>query len=338
MRQRSGERGAVALWAAASLVAVIGAASLVVDIGALDVERADLQAGADAAALAVAHHCAAGDCGPVERTAAAYASANAIDDTTAIDAVCGIGPGLSGCAATPAEAEGASGWVQVDTSTANPAGSVSSKIPYRFAGVLDGVGDGRTVRASATVAWGVPRRAVVAPLAISHCEYERAGGVVGSSSTPTGVRVVEFHTASSGGCVSSSGAALPGGFGWLTPDSGCSITLELGIWQPVATGASPPTRCDPRDWIGRTIVFPVFVGSNGLSGSNGVLQIGGWVGFAVTGVKFPGSTQPQGLRCPSGGNANCIVGEFRPVELVGGGPGFAGPEFDYGVRVVRLVR
>jgi len=195
------------------------------------------------------------------------------------------------------------------------------------------------VRAAATVAWGVPRRAVVTPLAISPCEYQRAGGFVGSTLPPPGIRAVEFHSSSSGACVSSSGAALPGGFGWLTPDgSTCTIALELGIWQPVATGASPPRRCSPVDWVGTTIVLPVFVGSNGLSGSNGVLRIGGWVGFAVTGVKFPGSVGPARTTCPSGGSANCIVGEFRPVELIGGGPGFAGPEFDFGARLIRLVR
>ncbi len=208
-----------------------------------------------------------------------------------------------------------------------------------YAFVLGDAEPGRTVRAAATVAWGVPRSAVVAPLAISHCEYERAGGVVGSTLPPPGSRTVEFHTSSSGGCVSSSGAALPGGFGWLTPDgSRCAITLEIGIWQPVATGASAPSRCDPADWVGTTIVLPVFVGSNGLSGSNGVLQIGGWVGFAVTAVKFPGATAPKGTSCPSGGSANCLVGEFRAVEVTGGGPGFADPGSDYGARVIRLVR
>lgn len=338
MIRRSSERGAVALWAAAALVTVVGAAALVVDVGALSVEKADLQAGADAAALAVAGTCVDGACGDVDGIAARYAAANAIDGATAVDDVCGVGPGLRACAATPAEAAGASGWVEVDTSTSNPAGADPTRILHRFARIFGDGEAGRTVRASATVAWGVPRTAAVAPLAISHCEYTRAGGVLGAAAPPTGQRSIEFHTSASGGCVSSSGAALPGGFGWLTPETTCSITLELGSSKPVATGASPPGGCNPMDWVGRTIVFPVFAASNGLTGSNGVLEIGGWIGLAVTGVKFPGSVSPKGLRCPSGGSANCIVGEFRPVELVGGGTGFAGPGFDYGVRVVRLVR
>ena len=44
------------------LVALIGVGALVIDVGRLYVERRDLQNGADAAALAVAQDCAAGDC------------------------------------------------------------------------------------------------------------------------------------------------------------------------------------------------------------------------------------------------------------------------------------
>ncbi|MBM3682981.1 MAG: hypothetical protein FJW83_00355 [Actinobacteria bacterium] len=128
MTDDSKDRGTVALWAAAALVALIGAAALVVDVGALSVEKADLQAGADAAALAVAHDCVAGHCGAVTDTATRYASANAIDGASAVDGVCGRGPGLRDCAATPVETHGASGWFEVVTSTPNPAGADPTRI------------------------------------------------------------------------------------------------------------------------------------------------------------------------------------------------------------------
>ncbi len=71
------EGGAIAV-----LIAVLigggvltGMGALVIDIGQLYVERAQLQNGAEAGAMAVAKSCAAGPCAPA--TAVAYADANA---------------------------------------------------------------------------------------------------------------------------------------------------------------------------------------------------------------------------------------------------------------------
>ncbi len=90
-RLRSDQRGAVAV-----LVAVLigggvltGMGALVIGVGQLYAERAQLQNGADAAALAVARSCATGTCTP--GSAGAFANANAKDGVAAVNLVCGSG-------------------------------------------------------------------------------------------------------------------------------------------------------------------------------------------------------------------------------------------------------
>ena len=74
--------------------------ALVIDVGQLYAERAQLQNGADAGAMAVAKSCAAGPCAPA--TAVAYADANAADGVSAVRLVCGSG-GLGACPASTGE-------------------------------------------------------------------------------------------------------------------------------------------------------------------------------------------------------------------------------------------
>jgi Flp pilus assembly protein TadG len=73
------ERGATAVVFALLLVPMLGFAAIAVDIGALYAERARLQVGADAAAIAVAQDCSRGNCGDMLATAQALITAN---DTT----------------------------------------------------------------------------------------------------------------------------------------------------------------------------------------------------------------------------------------------------------------
>ena len=76
-RRASEERGAAAVVLALLMVPMLGFAAIAVDIGALYAERARLQVGADAAAIAVAQDCSRGNCGDMLATAQAL-----IDATT----------------------------------------------------------------------------------------------------------------------------------------------------------------------------------------------------------------------------------------------------------------
>ena len=65
------------------LVPMLGFAAIAVDIGALYAERARLQVGADAAAIAVAQDCSRGNCGDMLATAQALITANDTEGTAA---------------------------------------------------------------------------------------------------------------------------------------------------------------------------------------------------------------------------------------------------------------
>jgi len=151
------------------------------------------------------------------------------------------------------------------------------------------------------VAWGSPGNLVTAPLVISQCEFTRLGGVLGSGTVPSGSFALEFHD-NTGPCAEPGGTSLPGGFGWIDhPGGSCSTTTTASVWAAEKPGLSAPAGCRPSTWIGRAVVLPIFVDTNGLGGSNGQYRIGGYVGFEVTGQRFPSSPNPTpGLRCPSG--------------------------------------
>jgi len=82
-RRLDGERGATAVVFALVLVPVLGFAAIAVDVGALYAERARLQVGADAAAIAVAQDCSRGNCGDMQATAQALIAANDTEGTAA---------------------------------------------------------------------------------------------------------------------------------------------------------------------------------------------------------------------------------------------------------------
>src|SRR5262249_54330508 len=68
---------------------LIGLGALVVDVGQIYTERAQLQSGAEAGALAVAKSCAKGACNA--GVAGSYANANSSDGVSAVNKVCGSG-------------------------------------------------------------------------------------------------------------------------------------------------------------------------------------------------------------------------------------------------------
>lgn len=343
----TGDTGATAVLVALLAVVLFGFAALVVDVGALYSERRQLQNGADAAALAVAQSCAGGDCGTFVTDADGFADDNAQDDAARIapGEVCGTTTvGLPACVDPPASLVG-SGYVRVTTRTEEASGGTLVP-PFLAQLILPGYA-GTEVTASAVAAWGAAS-GVDAELAItfSQCEYDKLTKVDGMTVyaeapyAPAMERIVYFHdTTEASSCPAGpSGADLPGGFGWLDTDSNCEATITGG-WVADDPGASASKDCKAamEALLGQTLLIPIFDDTNGLTGSNGQYHIISYVGFVLTGWRFPGTSQPStylpGIPCKS--SQTCISGFFVKAVAGSAGPISSGP--DLGVRVVQLI-
>lgn len=218
------ERGAATIMVAGMMLVLLGFAALAVDVGAIYAEKAQLQNGADAAALAIATDCANGNCGSTASTANQFANSNANDDS-------------SGATATfPAAAT-----VRVVTN-ARDAATGANSFSLFFARAL-GV-DTADVGAVAEASWGAPSAADVVPLTFSRCEAD-----------PTFFKGLQFfptHGTSLSddpkyACKhkSSSGHELPGGFGWLKhPGSECNVRVDVtSPWIEARPGSSFDGSC-----------------------------------------------------------------------------------------------
>lgn len=337
---RGRDRGAVLVWVAGGLVALVGMGAMVLDVGAVYAERRDLQNGADAAALAVAKDCAAGDCLDEYATARTYANDNAGDGASNVlpGHVCGSGPGLSPCPDPVPNTDGVEGWVSVDTSTLTDDGG--TEIPFVLAPVLDAANVGKTVHANAVAAWGPVGSATTLPLIFSTCEFNYAGGDLTTDppTYPSGDRVIYFHdnqqdwevTTECG--ADTAGGDFPGGFGWLDAGDDCQVEVSEDGWVGDEPGSFNPNSigCDPEAWQDTEVLLPLFDLTNGLTGTNGEYHVAGFVGFHVTGYLFSG----QSWNPPCSGNQRCIGGYFTEIYVENGEIGTGN---DYGARVVQMI-
>jgi hypothetical protein len=265
------------------MVPLMGFAAIAVDAAALWTQRLQLQTGADAGALAIAHDCAFGTslCGTPTSTAQQLATAN----------------------------------MSFDAATATVMALSSSSVTVRNSGVRDywfapALGyESSTIITRATATWGAPTGGTaVLPLTFSYCEFKaQTGGAAPSGTTPRTI----YLTKSSGvaGCTGPSNNAVPGGFGWLTVNSGtCNTTSVIGglVSDP---GNSVPSSCSTSDflaWQGKTVLLPIFDQASG-SGSNAAYRIYGYAAFVLTGYHFGGQYT---WNTPCSGNARCIRGYF----------------------------
>ena len=212
------ERGAILILVVLLTVTLVAMAALVVDVGALLDERRQLQNGADAGAMAVAHGCGLGACDV--SLAQGLADANARDNAS------------SATVTFPAGNR-----VKVNTSSRDSNGTI---LPYAFGQVLTGQ-KGRTVRATATAGWGPPASASALPLAISECDLQQLG--IGNYSVITFAKT-------SGPCVAKD---TSGAFGWLT--ASCPTTFSIGATVGGDPGSSGPSGCLV---INTDVLLPVF--------------------------------------------------------------------------------
>jgi len=310
-RLRRNEDGAIAVVVAVLLGCGVltGMAALVVDVGQLYQERAELQNGADAAAIGVAKSCALGTCDPT--VAQQYADGNASQLTGRTEGagpVCGSGP-LGTCppstgATTDCPGPPAAGTNYVDVHTFTKTASGSTLLPPVFAGSLLGAGyQGTTVEACAQAEWGAPPlAATTVAITISACEWDQATQQGASFPAvppyppdpvpPASVdQVLMLNSAVGSGCATEpAGADGPGTFGWAAhPRGNCTVPIT-GPSFVGRTRTTPSFSCqevlENAQQNQTPILIPVYVSQSGAPAApTYVLQ--GFAEFVVTGYYMP---------------------------------------------------
>jgi len=267
--QQHGERGAISVIVAILLVTLLGFVAIAVDVGVIYSERAQLQSGADASAIAIAQKCGANLTDPLCSTtstlAATLANQNALDGMSNVNNI---------------QLDKSARTVSV-TTAAKQKGAPDNSVSLFFAGVL-GI-PSKQVGAKASAQWGTPSKGpVILPLAIAYCKLNiPSGGTTGPE------QVLEQSVNGCGG--------IPGGFGWIqTTSAKCSITATAGasnnsgIWFSSDTGASVPSTCSQTDFNqmnNQTVLLPLYDVATG-TGSSGKYYVKGFAAFHVTGYQF----------------------------------------------------
>lgn len=327
------ERGAATVLVALLLVVLLGFAALAVDMGLLYSEKAQLQNGADAGALAIAQSCAK-DTASTACTGPA-SLAKGLADKNSLD-------GLSNVQSIALDVPN-----RKVTVTADPleAGRTDNQVSLYFAGVL-GV-PASSVVAKSTVVWGSPSKGTSPfPLTMSVCQVKNLVDVGGD-------QLIRSHTANANtDCPEGpSGSDTPGGFGWLAQDpGGCGAYIDMAINESGAdTGNDGPSYCDAilNGWAaditaGKDVVIllPVFTSVTG-TGSGSSYDVNAFAAFKVQGWKFSGGSSLP-LNYGNTGTPSCtgecrgIIGSFIKYVALSSGYDELGPVSPYGATVVKL--
>lgn len=331
----SRERGAAAVLVAFSMVVLLGFAALAVDVGAVYAEKAQLQNGADATALAIAGECANGVSCPVAMSDPnnRLANANANDDSSGTFAV--TQPTTSS--------------VRVETN-AQAAGSIEDSFGLYFARVLGH--ESSVIHAVSVATWGAPTEATTLPWTISQCVFEQylspaqlaelnTSGSFTGDPTPTHILLrYDENTPDYPGCVPQNGYA-EGGFGWLDRDTGCSADIDIAAAE---VGNDPgndfPSECTAiiSTLMDEPILVPIFSTATG-NGQHATYGLEGFVAFQVTGYKFGGgpsltNLDPAAPTCT--GNCRGIQGFFTRYVSLEEGLSTSGGTPNYGYTAVWL--
>lgn len=270
--QRS-ERGATAVIVAVMLVALLGFSAIAIDVGATWWDRKQAQNGADAAALAIAQDCAAGNCGAPNTTAQDYAAKNRNAD------------------------QAFAGTATVD-STAGQVTALVSTTRQHWLAPLIGVSS-TNVSAQARAAWGYPAAGTTLPLAFSLCEFWWQTGAWSGNPPPAGTPLtIDLMTKDApsstpvplqcGTQAAHNEAA--GGFGWLSPTTtspNCLAESTVDGWVFADPGGSPP--CSLNLVAGQTVQIPLFYEYRG-QGSNAEYHLKGYAAITIVGWCFSPNT------------------------------------------------
>lgn len=344
---RSSENGASSILVAISMIVLLGFAAISIDVGKIYWEKAQLQNGADAGALALASICGLNESDPECSSSSSKPSQLADDNSN--DASSRI---LS------IQIDKTKNTAQVNTA-AEEDGSPTNTISTWFARVLDPSPAFTHVKVSstATAAWGPPSGlSTKFPLAFSQCEID---------SSPTFDGSLQFllshgvgDTTATDACHStSSGHEIPGGFGWLYPEpaGSCSVDTTIGGWELTDTGNDFNSAClailtkwkaDLQAGTPVIVLLPVFNDVRG-TGSGGEFKIYAYAAIDIRGWHFKNGDDILDFQLPEakdvikdGGYKNSdlgFVGKFvryvfddEDAESGGGG-------VDYGAGIIQLI-
>lgn len=337
------EQGAVAVLVALLMVVLLGFAAISIDVAKLYSERAQLQNGADAAALLVAQKCArsAADphspadphCSATTPLVGEIVNRNAVDDVSNVKSTT-LDPSTR--------------TVRVTTG-AQETGVSTNSVSMVFAGIFGFPTAEVSAQSSAT--WGSPQAGrSTFPLAISICQVkDKVGGAL---------QLLQNHGKNQNeDCnYGPSGAAVAGGFGWLTSDPGvCGASVNLAESEASSNpGNDRPTQCkaELEGWIsditaGKQVIAYLPVYDNvAATGHNAVYHLTSFAALEVHGWRFSGDDPrenplPYIFRNNISPATRCveacrgIIGKF--VKYVSLKEGFTmGPVDSSGLTMVRL--
>jgi Flp pilus assembly protein TadG len=309
VRLRRDDRGVVGLIVALMLGGgvLLGIGALVIDVGQIYQERAELQNGADAAALGVAESCALGTCNPGVASQLADGNASGLTGgTEGVQLVCGSGslgscPGSTGnLASCPPAPPAGTNFVEVYTGTQTASGS--TLLPPVFATTLLGYSSykGTNVRACAQAEWGPPSAATTTALTISACTWDQATqqGSMFAPAPPyppnplpaeNSDQILKPTPGNGTGCTTEpTGADGPGIFGWAADATGSCTLAVSGPTVSGPAGAGVPAGCEAvlenaqQDRV--PILVPVYVSLNTTANT---YSLKGFADFVVTGYNLP---------------------------------------------------
>ena len=337
--QDHAEKGSVSVIVALLLVTLLGFTAIAVDVGVIYSERAQLQSGADASAIALAQKCARdatdAQCSTSSTLAGSLTNQNALDGMSTVHSI---------------QLDKAARTVSVTTS-AKETGGKDNSVSLFFANAI-GI-PSKEVGARSSAAWGSPKAGRTAfPLAFSICQVkDNIGGAL---------QLLQEHgkNANADCNYGPSGAAVQGGFGWLVQDAGkCGGTIDLAVSEGGSDpGNNAPGNCSTElnRWAsemaaGRDVIvlLPVFDKVTG-TGAGAIYGMVSFAAFKVTGWKFSGdSTLPYthqnrastttGVTSATECRGECrgIIGKF--VKYVSLADGYTlGPVDQYGATIARL--
>lgn len=291
--RRRREKGAVAAIVAVLLAGgvVMGMLAVSIDVGAVMQQRRSVQNASDAAALALAQACAAGDtnvCSSANAVAALSGLASANSSGATVEAVCASPAAVAAGVAisTPCPTGRTA-----DLGACLPATAATSALWYvevrtrntvttPFGEALGSAG-GRVVPACARAAWGpgAPTATTVVALTMSECDWARQVGYPTSTSYPPApagawpgysntdsrpdwpsTENVVYSKGNDTTCdTSSPGGTAPGGFAWLEGlFTTCTGVITDSTWIQGNTGADGCSDALFRPFVGTVIYIPVF--------------------------------------------------------------------------------
>lgn len=354
------DRGAVMVLVGVLLAAGVltGMLAIVIDLGRVYAERRIVQNGADAAALALAQHCARARTDPACQSqgnavavAQDLANGNAPDGITQVSEVCGSTP-LAGCGATTAtwsnciDPPGVSRYARVRTNTQTSSGDLF--FPAIFAGLTSPTGKPNlSVGACAQATWGTASSAMILlPFVLPACP-----------NVPYGEAVVieDFDPAAPNtSCTTLDGTVLDSvtkGFAFadLPGDNMvCTVPVAIDVGDVIPVETSLTQLCgpditqalDPFVASGDPLVFPVVGGHEQTGQGQYAFTIITFRSFVLYGYKLKnkqgGQAPPGGwasTACKQGAQRSCLYGTFIE-EVV---PGDIGDGPDLGVVAIALI-